>query len=104
MPMRAFRELVTSVFSPPYSRMFAGPEVHHLTRPVTPPSSIGPWRPPYRDRLLSTSCRSAIPCTKSRITFIFLSRDAARHFEDGQVQRNEDPPDHAAHDDHQDGV
>src|SRR5450830_1195468 len=31
---------------------------NHLTRPVTPPSSIGPWRPPYRDRLLSTSCRS----------------------------------------------
>src|SRR5450830_640699 len=89
---------------------------HHLTRPVTPPSSIGPWRPSYRNRLLSTSCRSTplaweksargytIPCTKSRTTFIFLSRDAARHFEDGQVQRNEDPADHAAHYDHEDGV
>src|SRR5450830_954922 len=76
----------------------------HLTRPVTPPSSIGPWRPPYRDRLLSTSCRERIPCTKSRTTFIFLSRDAACHFEDGQIQGDEDPTDHAAHDDHEDGV
>src|SRR5664280_2494038 len=104
MPVWAFRELVTSVFSPPYSRFVAGPEVHHLTRPVTPPSSIGPWRPCDRDRLLSTSCRYVLPCTKSKTTFFFLSRDAARHFEDGQVQRNEDPADHAAHDNHQERV
>src|SRR5450830_1090548 len=76
----------------------------HLTRPVTPPSSIGPWRPCDRDRLLSTSCRYVIPCTKSRTTFIFLSRDAACHFEDGQVQGDEYPADHAAHDDHENGV
>src|SRR5450756_1022929 len=89
---------------------------NHLTRPVTPPSSIGPWRPPYRDRLLSTSCRRTplvleqhargrtIPCTKSQTHFKSLSRDATRHGENGQVQGDEDPPDQAANHDHENGV
>jgi len=54
---RAFREWVTNPCHLPTIDCSLDMKSNHLTRPVTPPSSIGPWRPPYRDRLLSTSCR-----------------------------------------------
>src|SRR5450756_944702 len=113
---RTFRALVTNVFSPPHSQLLPGPyvpsfnqagyatQLHRSLASIISEPTSQHFLQEYTPRMGKNARGYTIPCTKSRTTFIFLSRDAARHFEDGQVQRNEDPADHAAHDDHQDGV
>src|SRR5659263_62056 len=104
MLKRTFRALVTDTLSPPYSQLLPGPYVPsfnqagYATQLHRSLASIisGPTSQHF--------LQAYYTCMKSRTTFIFLSRDATRHFEDGQVQGDEDPADHAAHDDHQDGV
>src|SRR5450830_1034202 len=113
---RTFRALVTDVFSPPHSRVLPGPEVQSfnqagyatqlhrsLASTISGPTSQH-FLQEYTPRMGKKCSGVYYTSTKSRTTFIFLSRDAARHFEDGQVEGDENPADHAAHDDHQDGV
>src|SRR5450756_848159 len=130
---RAFREWVTNVLSPPYSRLFPGHEVQsfdqagyatQLHRPlastISGPTSQhflqGERYPVLKVKPLFNFCqevrqhntKTAPPLECRLITCdsrpLCLSGDAARHGEDGQVQGDEDPTDHAAHNNHEDGV
>src|SRR5450830_49517 len=101
---RTFRELVTDVLSPPYSQLLPGRKVPSFDQAGYATQLHRPLASIISEPTSQHFLQAYYTCTKSRTTFIFLSRDAARHCEDGQVQRNEDPSDHAAHDNHEDGV
>src|SRR5450830_1853397 len=101
---RTFRALVTNVFSPPYSQLLPGPYVPSFNQAGYATQLHRSLASIISEPTSQHFLQVYYTYTKSRTTFIFLSRDAARHFENGQVQGDEDPADHAAHDDHEDGV